>query len=370
MLVGDIPPAQAARVDGEVATAEAAGVEHDLLVVGRGLAPRVPEHWSGRATVLGESGPLAMVRSVRNWITRTRPDVLHVHGVWAVLLSALARRGLDERPTLLYEVHGALAFEALKRHRGPTKVPRFAFLYLLENVGLLAADRVLLVSEQIRRYYPWARGIPGVAIPRVVTVDEYASGGSAEVADVLEFVGRCRAAGRRVVVYSGGTGRWQQLEKTLQVLQRSVDRGSAGLILTYDPEGMTRALSREMVESPWIKVDSLSRGVVQHALRACDVGLLLRDSSVVNRVASPTKFFEYLAAGLHVVTTPGAEAIAGIVAGHRVGLLVDLEEAPDIVADWVPTVDRSREEVARLRDLVEARYTWTARREDLLALYE
>jgi glycosyltransferase involved in cell wall biosynthesis len=58
-------------------------------------------------------------------------------------------------------------------------------------------------------------------------------------------------------------------------------------------------------------------------LRKADVGLLLREKSMVNQVASPVKAAEYMAAGLAVITTEGVGDLSDLVREKQLGLVLD-----------------------------------------------
>jgi hypothetical protein len=57
-------------------------------------------------------------------------------------------------------------------------------------------------------------------------------------------------------------------------------------------------------------------------LAGAHVGFLLRRSSPVNEVSSPTKFGEYLAAGLPVVMTDGIGDFTDLAMQENVGLII------------------------------------------------
>ena len=69
-------------------------------------------------------------------------------------------------------------------------------------------------------------------------------------------------------------------------------------------------------------VVSVPRHKVPEYLSACDVGILLRKDSIVNHVASPTKFAEYLLCGLPVVITENLGDASGMVKKDGVGIVV------------------------------------------------
>jgi hypothetical protein len=68
-----------------------------------------------------------------------------------------------------------------------------------------------------------------------------------------------------------------------------------------------------------IAVKWLSPGQINAYLQACDYGLLIRETSVTNQVASPTKFAEYLQAGCKVVISPGIGDFSAFVQEHHCG---------------------------------------------------
>jgi glycosyltransferase involved in cell wall biosynthesis len=62
---------------------------------------------------------------------------------------------------------------------------------------------------------------------------------------------------------------------------------------------------------------------VPRYLHAADVGLSLIRTSAARQASSPTKFAEYLAAGLPVISTAEIGDLDAQIAEHRVGVLLD-----------------------------------------------
>src|SRR5690606_31866916 len=132
-----------------------------------------------------------------------------------------------------------LAFESLFRNRGWTAPVRFIALYILESIAILLADRLLLVSDEVVRYYPIARLRPRVAIRRVIqdSVLTISGSPSREMQTLEEFVDRQRRAGRKILAYSGGLAAWQMFEETVQLMVQCINAGAAAaVILTKDED--------------------------------------------------------------------------------------------------------------------------------------
>jgi glycosyltransferase involved in cell wall biosynthesis len=82
-----------------------------------------------------------------------------------------------------------------------------------------------------------------------------------------------------------------------------------------------------------VTVVSVPRHEVPMYLCACDIGILLRKSSIVNRVASPTKFAEYLLCGLPVVITENVGDASDLVRRERIGIVVPESHTPGSISE-------------------------------------
>lgn len=69
-----------------------------------------------------------------------------------------------------------------------------------------------------------------------------------------------------------------------------------------------------------IRVLSVDRSEVPGYLSASDIAILIRNESIVNRVASPTKFSEYLLCGLPVVMSCGLGDATSLVQSEMIGV--------------------------------------------------
>lgn len=122
---------------------------------------------------------------------------------------------------------------------------------------------------------------------------------------------------RIVVCYCGGLQLWQSFDKVLSLVTkiRREDPRIYFLLITNDSlRPFADALARIGERGQDYELVSAAPDEVPGWLVGADVGLLLREDSPVNRVASPTKFAEYLAAGLPVIATQYAgDAVSKIV---------------------------------------------------------
>src|SRR4030042_1420126 len=108
---------------------------------------------------------------------------------------------------------------------------------------------------------------------------------------------------------------------------------------------------------------------------AADVGLLLRENSLTDRVASPVKFAEYLRCGLPVILTPYVGDFSALATAEGIGQIVDFPPRPD---EMVRAAQAVRARLAaegdayrqRCSQVAAARFSWEAQLPEILRLYE
>ena len=125
-----------------------------------------------------------------------------------------------------------------------------------------------------------------------------------------------------VLVYSGSAVGWQSLELAERVVAPwlSADPSRRMLFLSTPHAVIDRLAKRHpgQVARRWVEHEQ-----VRAILQDCDIGLLLRDARVTNRVASPTKFAEYLSAGLPVAISSSVGDFSGMVREDHLGQVME-----------------------------------------------
>ncbi len=103
-----------------------------------------------------------------------------------------------------------------------------------------------------------------------------------------------------VFLYSGNTAKWQKLPVTLDCIKRiCVSPNYKFIILTqnYDEmKNMLKAWGLDIYDN--IYLGSVPPSELPYYYALGHYGFIIRDDHIVNRVASPTKLFEYLSYGI------------------------------------------------------------------------
>lgn len=129
---------------------------------------------------------------------------------------------------------------------------------------------------------------------------------------------------RFVVLYNGSLASWQMPGECIRLFQRmrALRSDAHWLVLTTQPEQFRVHLQRAGVQSEHATILSVSHSEVSQYLSVGDAALLIRERCLVNEVASPVKFAEYLAAGLPVIISEGVGDYSELVREHRLGVVL------------------------------------------------
>ncbi len=279
-----------------------------------------------------DSCVLPMVPKLSNWrrnagllhlfCSAAQTDIVIARGVLAANL-ALDLRERGSVQTVVYDGRGAIAAEAAEYNVFPSpideQVPN------LERRAVLDSDHRIAVTEKLADYwqqqYGYTRGAETV-IPCTLS------------SDLKRLTSQETEANRRsvrnslawsseavVIVYSGSTAGWQSFRLLADWFRiQMVEPNIHALFLTREDPLIDELAGQfpERVCRRWLKHEE----ILPH-LHAADYGVMLRDDSVTNRVASPTKFAEYLVAGLEVLSSPHIGDYPQFIEQHRCGRIID-----------------------------------------------
>lgn len=108
-----------------------------------------------------------------------------------------------------------------------------------------------------------------------------------------------------LLVYCGGISKWQCIDETLLMFKKLNKFNSSIklLMLVSNTQHITEKSKELHINKESIITMTVKNDEVNNYYNAADFGLLLREKSLTNEVAYPTKFSEYLLSGLPVIMT-------------------------------------------------------------------
>ncbi len=268
------------------------------------------------------------------------------------------------RKPLVLDCHGATPEECIYSGRRYFKCK---ILAVMEWIIFRRASQILAVSEGLKTHLSQARGVNNDKIwvlPNCVE-DWYSASAQMVRARRLKTRTELELKEKIVFVYCGSALKWQKVPEMIKLYANVKKAGIMDghfLIITNEKDKFRDMLREEglLGEATILKANHHD---IPSLLPAGDIGLLLRDNNIVNKVAAPTKAAEYLACGVPILATYGIGNVQGLleVNGAGIEITLDLErELPKILA-FVHNVVSQRDKYMRNAiGLANSHFRWGA----------
>lgn len=301
---------------------------------------------------------LPMVPQMARWKKNTwilamvcrflRPSGIIARGVFATWMAQRMRdRGLVKK--VCFDGRGAYAAE-WEEYRLIDDDALIAQFRPLEKEAVNGSDIRISVTHALidhwRERYGY-RGDAHIVVPCTLGADHGSDGVQMERP---KRNGSPYSEDDIVLVYSGSTAGWQSFGLLEELLSSVLDQqpNVKVLFLSKADNNNAKLVERypDRVSVQWLRPDQVAA-----TLGSCDLGIMVREDTVTNRVASPTKFGEYLAAGLPVIISEHLGDFSGLVKKDSLGM-VHRKGTP-----MAALRRTTNEERTRLQQYAEAHFT-------------
>lgn len=212
--------------------------------------------------------------------------ILLIHGLHRIMIDRVNPRLVEmiemNNLFVIWDVHGAVPEEIdmMGEHR------RFDLANQMERYIVKNSDIIICISEAMKNHFRYKykdlnidskfRTIE-VKTPNIINNNEN------KKYDTLA----------PVCVYCGGVQRWQNIDLMAEIVNNNHKIIQFILCFAGDYESIINKFEKENVEIGYKNSDEIIK-----VYEKANFGLALRDDSVVNRVASPTKITEYISNGI------------------------------------------------------------------------
>lgn len=257
------------------------------------------------------------------FIHEERINILHAEALYAAhhCLRVAGTTGCR----LVFDNHGALPEETRMRGGNPEWISR---LEEVEEQLLQSSDMTVLVSGGMKNFYGQRYSL-NLAEPQILPCCVHSSSFTPDADQRSRARAEKGFANRFVLLYLGTLSIWQWPAAMFGLFARIhrefPDAFFYLLIPEYDhPVALEYLKKCEISESSFL-LEEVPHHLVGQRIGLADAGVLLREEHPVNKVSSPTKFGEYLAAGVPVILTEGIGDYSEMANKMNVGLTMKLD---------------------------------------------
>ena len=260
-----------------------------------------------------------------------RPLVIHARNTEGTAV-ALFTRYFTKQVRIICDYRGVGAEEYLYRQSPHSKKRKNLIINLVyrhfkktEGAALQKADYIFCVSDTLKKYTQEQYHIKNTKISVIPCCIN---------PNIFQFNSTLRKTMRKklnlenkiVIVYNGTMKKWQLPLKMIEIFRiiKKQVKSAVFLIITQEQKIIKKYLISSGLQA---KKDYLIFTVppekIAGYLMSGDVGLLLREDNLLNNVAFPTKFAEYLACGNLILTSPAVSDIKNLVIRYQLGAVID-----------------------------------------------
>lgn len=247
----------------------------------------------------------ALVRAA----AEARPEIVHVRSYVPALIALWARPWTTD--ALLFDIRGFWADERVEGGIWPANRFLYRTLYRIakwcESRFFARARAVVALTHASVPYIRELARRPDLAVEVIPTC-----------VDLDRFIPMSPGATGPQLTWCGSIGTWYRFDLVPALVRAT---GLQLQVLTRQSD-----LAESLLDGVQASVRSLTHDEVPRALRSGDVGLSLCASSFSKIASAPTRFAEYLAAGMPVVVTTGVGDVAAIVEQYGVGVVLRGED--------------------------------------------
>lgn len=276
----------------------------------------------------------------------------------------------------VFDCHGCSPAEEVMNNASTARIQSSL---LWEREVFDTVDAVIFVSHAMKKYYEeqyQITNLKNMIVPCCVDTDATKINTIQE--DMAEN-GRVNTKCRKTIGYLGTLAVWQCADEMFEAFKvlHSIDKDIFFYMVlpSNDHEKCREYFEKAGISKEHYCVEEIPHEKVPLALAKMDAGMLLRKNSIVNVVSSPTKYGEYIDAGVPVILTDCVGDYSELTRETGLGVVLPApdygwtltkEQAKSIINLMEKRAKCSEDFLRKGKDIVENKLSWN---ENIKSLY-
>lgn len=297
--------------------------------------------------------------------------VIHCRGLFGSFIGLKVREKMNNNFNIkvISDFRGAVIDEYLMRHKGKSIIYKMILKILIVRINSIQSfvckksDYILCVSKKLEEYIKnrYIIHCNISIIPTCIDTDKCRF----DLEHRKKIRHELNLENKLIVTYCGGGQSYQNPKKLITVFMKINERikDALFLILTKDKMIFETFLNKSNIDKSKYLIRSVSHHEVYKYLSASDCAILLRESNNVNKVASPTKFAEYINCKLPVLISHGIGDIDELSARYNICIY---EEDIDNLSIKIDKIKKNEE---NFKLLIDAYYGWKKNINTIISIY-
>lgn len=188
---------------------------------------------------------------------------------------------------IIFDAHGVASVE----EKVKKNYIKYYILSLLETISLNSPDLIISVTKSMESYFiTKSKSIKKMLVLPIVNKIDLNEINS-ETVNNISLINK--KSNEHMVVYSGGIQVWQNINLMVELANKNRNKKLKFLFLSKEKEFIENKINKSMLNKT-VFVFSTTREQIGYYYKLSNFGFLLREENLVNKVAFPTKLFEYI----------------------------------------------------------------------------
>lgn len=258
----------------------------------------------------------------RNIVQLENIQVIHARSLMPAIIALILKKVLLIKVKFIYDNRGVFIEEEIYKGHWEKDSFKVALFRKLEKLVLKHSDAVVVVSNKFRDYLLSEEFVNKKDENKIFVIPNRTINPDDKVqSELIENKKSTKITG----VYSGSSAKWQNVNGIIEFIKasESSDYEIGFNILTYNPEVFKKLIQQNEISSKNVSVENVEPNEVSVKLRNANFGVMIRENNLINNVASPLKFAEYLNAGLPIVISKGIGDTEEIIKKYNIGVILE-----------------------------------------------
>jgi glycosyltransferase involved in cell wall biosynthesis len=313
-----------------------------------------------------------VVKTIKDQGLKSEKRIIHCRGLFGSFIGLKVRAKLKNNFNIkiISDIRGAVIDEYLMRHKDKGRIYKMILTFLMVKINSIQSfvcknsDYILCVSKKLEEYLKNRHKVNCNVSVIPTCIDEGKN--RFDLDERTKIRTENNLENKFIVAYCGGGQGYQQPSELVNAFRKISERVEDAffLILTRDSEIFEKSLNEVKVDKSKYLIRAVSHNEVYKYLSASDCAILLRENNNVNKVASPTKFAEYINCNLPVFISHNIGDLDEINAKYNICIY---EEHIDSIRNKISEIKKNEE---NYKLVIDDYYGWNKRIRKIISIYK